>query len=149
MSKFEPYKIFPKLSRQQSECLLKVMQNESKRWDNLISFHRSAAGNSSIAADYEYDFIELNDLIDELKISMSNSMIFEELSFDQTESALIIEALDHEFDLHQGKKSVFSFEEFKLINEIRDKVKEVAVKEYGDEFLKLSHYQRGGNDNRE
>lgn len=148
MSNYESNKIHQKFSKQQAECLLKTMENEWERWGNLIAFNRSASGNSSIAADYEYDSIQLDDLITGMKASLKK-LTFAENSFDYTEAACIIAALDNEFDSYQEKKSSLSEEEFNLLMGIREKLKETAIEEFGDEVLTWGHYQRGKNDNRE
>lgn len=143
MSSYESENIHPKFSKQQIECLLKAMENEWNRWENLIAFNRSGAGNSSIAADYEYDSITLDDLITDMKILLSESTTFGEASFDYAKTAFIIAALDHEFDEEQEKKSSLSHEEFSVVMGIREKMKEIAAEEYGDEILTFGHYQRG------
>jgi len=41
MSSYESENIHPKFSKQQIECLLKAMENEWNRWENIIAFNRS------------------------------------------------------------------------------------------------------------
>ena len=135
--------IFPELTKPEIACLLKVIRSEWDRWDNIIEFNHSDQGTRAIAADYEYDSIKLGNFVGLLEEYTDYSDNVEKMSFSQTETAFAIEALDHEFDLLQEGNSSLDTETLNIMKQVREKIKDLAMKEYSAEILKTAHYQRG------
>lgn len=142
MSNYIGKKIYPKLNRVETDCLHRALKNEFQRWDDIISLSNKK-GNFSLASDYENDSIKLENLIaifDQYEQTQENS---QEISFGQRDAAFIIETVDHEFYLWKKGNSSFKKEEFRVIENTRKKITELAVNEYGPEILELAHYERG------
>jgi len=142
MQKNENAGIFPKFTKLEIDCLLKIIKNEWKRWDDIITFNESE-GDPLVAEDYEYDSIRFGNLMGLLEQYAEQPENFKEVSFGETYTEFLIEALDHEFDLSREGKSTLNLEEISILKKIRETIRDLAVKEYSADILQTAHYKKG------
>lgn len=142
MSKYEANNIFPRLNKLEMKCLYKAIQNECLRWEDTINFNNSSSGDLEVAADYEYDSIRLEQLVKLLDQHTESHQNPEEVSFSSKYTMLLIEAVDHEFDLWKEGKSSLNAEEFDVIDQVRKKIRELAASEYGFKILEQAHHKK-------
>lgn len=133
--------IYPKLNKQEVICLKKSIENEYRRWVDIMNQIQDE--DSPIIADYDNDSIRLDRVWGMLNDCLEDNMTTENLSFHGNDINYVIEAVDNEFDYWKEGKSPLSSEEFNILEKMRLNLRELAVDKYGPEILKAAHRQRG------
>jgi hypothetical protein len=139
MASLKSDEIFPNLNKLEMCCLYEALKNESGRWCSIID------SESASCEDYEYEMIKLDSLIDFFEQKIKSDTAPNEISFDQKQTELLIEAIDNEYNSYIKEKSLEKKEsdekECVVIEQTRTKLREVAICTYGPRILELAHYK--------
>lgn len=119
--------------------LFQALSNEHIRWENACF----ADGASTLTKNnYERDMVYLNNLILGFEWCFNEGKDVE-LLLNSRDIGYIVEALENEMILlNEPSPSNFDLENWSLINNLRDQIKNQAIDNFGKNFLDSIHYDR-------
>lgn len=123
----------PELDQEELELLYKVLDCEIRRWDKIrvVEEERSPR----LELDYGYNYLHFSNLLDIFESNLQNAEPRKDFAFSILQTSIILYGVEQECALYEKSESTLNPYEFHILMEIRHKLKEEAIKLYGERVL--------------